>query len=133
MTTPRRRCALGVCHGEELKFRRSRGPCSRGTKAAVFAPLQREQSSRLASPKILALKRTGGCAGMHAYQPKGSNGEKVMTATKRFLLLLGVVLCCAAAAMAQFPPTSVFQLDGEVVTNPNYPQCTYVVKGSDPV
>src|SRR5579859_7673452 len=55
-----------------------------------------------------------------------------MTVAKRPLLLLGAIFCCAGAAMAQFPPTSVFQLDGEVATNPNYPLCTYVNKGSNP-
>lgn len=56
-----------------------------------------------------------------------------MTVAKRLLLLMGVVCCCAGMAMAQFPPTSIFQLDGEVQPNSNYPQCTYVVKGSNPV
>ena len=36
-----------------------------------------------------------------------------MTVTKRLLLLLGVVCCCAAVAMAQVPPTSIFQLNGK--------------------
>ena len=48
------------------------------------------------------------------------------------LYLVPCLLLSASAALAQFPPTSVFQLDGEVVANPNYPQCTYVVKGSNP-
>jgi len=37
-----------------------------------------------------------------------------MTVTKRFLLLLGVVLCCAAVAMAQVEAyNGVFQLEGD--------------------
>jgi len=55
-----------------------------------------------------------------------------MTVRKLFVLL-ACALFCAAEAMAQFPPTSIFQLDGETAgPNPNWPQCTYVVKGSNP-
>ena len=53
-----------------------------------------------------------------------------MTATKRFLLLLGVLCCYAWTAMAQIPPTSIFQLDGEVAPNSNYPNCTKYVDKS---
>jgi hypothetical protein len=48
-----------------------------------------------------------------------------MTATKRFLLLLGVVCCCAAVAMAQTAPTTQFQLDGTAALNGSYPACEY--------
>jgi len=36
-----------------------------------------------------------------------------MTVTKRFLLLLGAICCCAAVAMAQVDSPNVFQLEGD--------------------
>ena len=38
------------------------------------------------------------------------------------------VLLCAAAAMAQIAPTSVFQLDGQTAKNTSWPPCTYIDK-----
>ncbi len=41
-----------------------------------------------------------------------------------------LALCCAAMALAQTAPTTLFQLDGNGAQNPNWPLCTYVDKSS---
>lgn len=81
----------------------------------------------------------GGCLGVPPLQPfRGVKltqdygiGEKKVTSLKR-LFMLPCALLCASAAIAQVAPTTIFQLDGEVLANTNYPLCTYVVKGSNP-
>jgi len=45
----------------------------------------------------------------------------------RFLIVCSVVLC-AAAAMAQIAPTTVFQLDGQTALDSLWPPCTYINK-----
>ena len=52
--------------------------------------------------------------------------------TRKQLLVLPGALLCASVAMAQVAPTSIFQLNGEVVANPNYPLCQYLIKDSNP-
>src|SRR5436853_375632 len=52
---------------------------------------------------------------------------------RKRLFMLPCALLWASAAMAQIAPANIFQLNGEVGANANYPPCSnYVVKGSNP-